>query len=238
MMTNRLQSLWIIVQVGVVTFFYGLICLYQSRFKTRQDIDRTIRRWCAHLLRFAKVSYEVFNPLQVSFLPDRPYIIMSNHASLYDIPLIFAAFPGSIRMVAKKELFRIPFWGYTTKKIEVLSIDRSNLAQARLDLNYAKEKMQSGIVLWIAPEGTRSRHGKLNPFKKGCFLLAMETAATIIPVGIRNADKILPAGSLNFRLNQKVEIHIGQPIEASQYTARQELTEAVRQSILALLPPL
>jgi 1-acyl-sn-glycerol-3-phosphate acyltransferase len=159
---------------------------------------------------------------------------MSNHASLYDIPLIYAALPGSIRMIAKKELFRIPLWGYTTKKIEVLSIDRSNSAQAKLDLNYAKEKMRSGIVLWIAPEGTRSRHGKLNSFKKGGFILALETGATIIPVGIRGSDKILPPGTWHFGLNQKVEIHIGEPIDSTQYTlaTRNEFIATVRQSIL------
>lgn len=232
--TNRAQTARIMLQTAAATLFYGLICIYQSRFRTRSDIDHTIRRWASHLLNFAKVSYQVFNPQKINCSSDRPYIIMSNHASLYDIPLIYAALPGSIRMIAKKELFRIPFWGYATRKAEMLSIDRGNPTQAKLDLAYAKEKMRSGIVLWMAPEGTRSRHGKLNPFKKGGFLLAMETGATIIPVGIRGSDQILPPGTWHFGLNQKVEIHIGEPIDSTQYTlaTRNELIAAVRHSIL------
>ena len=110
------------------------------------------------------------------------------------------------------------------------------IEQAKKDLKAAGEKMEDGIVLWIAPEGTRSRTGRLGSFKKGGFILAIETGAQIIPVGIRGSEKVLPAKTWDFYLDQQVDIHIGKPIDASAYTLenKDELIEAVRRELKAL----
>lgn len=189
---KKLSAYWIILQSVAITFWYSLVSLYQSRFGSRADVDRSMRKWSAALLKVVRIKYSVSDPLHLTLVPNKSYIIMSNHASLYDIPLIFTALPGSIRMIAKKELFRVPIWGRAMQACEFPSIDRKNSAQAIKDLEYVKQKMQSGIIPWIAPEGTRSRHGGLNPFKKGGFMLALQTQATIIPVGIRGAGQVLP----------------------------------------------
>jgi 1-acyl-sn-glycerol-3-phosphate acyltransferase len=166
----------------------------------------------------------------------RPVILMSNHSSLYDIPLIFTALPGSIRMLTKKELFRVPIWGRGLTAGEFISIDRKDREQAIRDLAVARDKMSSGIVLWVAPEGTRSRDGRLGEFKKGGFMLALETGATIIPIGIRGAAGVLPAKTLRFELGREAEVRIGAPIEASTYTLerRDELMEHVAEAIREL----
>lgn len=93
--------------------------------------------------------------------------------------------------------------------------------------------MKSGILIWVAPEGTRSKNGKLAPFKKGAFITAIHAKATIIPIGIRGAFEIIPAKTFNINLQQKAEIHIGKPIDASQYTLenRNELIEKTYQAI-------
>ena len=145
---------------------------------------------------------------------------MSNHSSLYDIPLMFVTLPGSIRMLTKKELFRIPVWGKGMKDGEFISIDRDNRRQAFRDLEEAKKKLESGVTLWVAPEGTRSRTGKIGPFKKGGFMLAMKTGATIVPVGIRGSFEVLPAKTSCFELGRKAEIHIGTPIETRNLSKR------------------
>ena len=100
----------------------------------------------------------------------------------------------------------------------------------------AREKMEDGIVLWISPEGTRSRTGRMGTFKKGGFILAIDAGAQLIPVGIRGSEKVLPAKTWDFFLDQKVEVHIGKPIDASAYTAehKDELIEAVRREISIL----
>ncbi len=143
---------------------------------------------------------------------------MSNHSSLYDIPLTLLAFAGSIRMLTKKELFRVPIWGRGLRAGEFISIDRHDREQALRDLDAARDKMSDGITLWVAPEGTRSRHGELGPFKKGGFMLALQTGATIIPLGIRGARDVLPAKSLTFCLDREAEIHVGRPIDARRST--------------------
>jgi 1-acyl-sn-glycerol-3-phosphate acyltransferase len=161
---------------------------------------------------------------------------MSNHRSHYDITLTILSLPASIRMLTKKELFKIPLWGRGMAAGEFISIDRNNIEQAKQDLKKAREKMEDGIVLWIAPEGTRSRTGRMGPFKKGGFILAIEAGAQIIPVGIRGSEKVLQPKTWEFFLDQKVDVHIGKPIDASVYTMenKDELIEAVRREISVL----
>jgi len=158
---------------------------------------------------------------------------MSNHSSLYDIPLIIQALPGDIRMMTKKELVRVPLWGTAIKHCEFAAISRADGKQVTRDLKYAKRLLESGIVLWIAPEGTRSKSGGLNIFKKGGFLLARQAKAMIIPVGIRGIGKVLPAKTLDFSLGECVEVHIGKPIDTTQYAPaqRDKLIEDVRVAI-------
>lgn len=163
---------------------------------------------------------------------------MCNHSSVYDIPLGFKAFPNhSIRMLAKKELSKIPIMGKGMSAAEFPFVDRKNRTQAIKDLEYVRQLMESGILVWIAPEGTRSKNGKLAPFKKGAFVTAIHSKATIIPIGIRGAFDIIPAKTLQINLNQKAEIHIGAPIDASQYTIenKDELVEKTYQTIKELL---
>jgi 1-acyl-sn-glycerol-3-phosphate acyltransferase len=97
----------------------------------------------------------------------------------------------------------------------------------------------SGIIMWIAPEGTRSKDGKLAPFKKGAFITAIQAKATIIPIGIRGAYDILPARTFQFNINQTAEVHIGKPIDASKFTLenKEKLLEEVFQSVKDLVGP-
>jgi len=237
---NFFQKIAIIVKSIYVTLKITFIVLvWQLRHSyDRKEGDELLRWWSSRLLDAVRATYEVSNPHNISLEPGRPYIIMSNHRSHYDIPLIFMAFPkGSIRMLTKKELFRVPIWGKGMKAGEFVSIDRHNHEQAIKDLKEARAKMEDGIILWVAPEGTRSRDGSLGKFKKGGIVLAIETGATIIPVGIVGSEKILPAGSLNFNLGQHVVVNIGRPIDASKYTMKQKdmLLKDVRASIEGLI---
>jgi 1-acyl-sn-glycerol-3-phosphate acyltransferase len=184
-----------------------------------------------------EVDYTVVNPFNVQPKQGQATILMCNHSSAYDIPLGFKAFPNhSIRMLAKKELSRVPLLGKGMTAAEFPFIDRKNRYQAMKDLEYAKQLMESGIIIWIAPEGTRSKDGTLAPFKKGAFVTAIQAKATIIPIGIRGAADILPAHTFNINLGQKAEIHIGQPIDASQFSIenKEELIQKAYNAIKEL----
>jgi 1-acyl-sn-glycerol-3-phosphate acyltransferase len=238
-MTNKLYSSWVVAQSIFYTLADSLNVLIRACIGkiSRENIERCVRRWSAHMLSAVKLTYTVVNPENGQFLPHRSYIIMSNHSSLYDIPLIFMSFSGSIRMLAKKELFRVPIWGAAMRQAEFISVDRQQRVQAVQDLALARQKMESGIILWIAPEGTRSRTKRLLPLKKGCFTLAMEANAIIIPVGIRGVADVLPAGTLNFHVGRHVEVHIGKPIDTADFATKSReqlmLTVASQLQVLA-----
>jgi 1-acyl-sn-glycerol-3-phosphate acyltransferase len=220
MKAGKLLTLWIIIKSFYVTLHISVLAIYYSyrSVDRRAACDGLLRWWSTRLLRFVGLTYETVDSHHLKFEPNRRYMIMSNHSSLYDIPIVFMALPpASIRMLTKKELFQVPVWGRGMVAGEFISIDRKNRKQAFRDLEEARKKMENGIVLWVAPEGTRSRTGELLPFKKGAFMLALQTGATIIPVGIRGAYDVLPAKTSRFHLGRHVQVHIGAPIDASQY---------------------
>lgn len=223
MRVTGLQKLWVMSRIIMTTVVSTSLITISFIFckKNREHINKLVGIWNRNMLQIVRAKCKIFNLYGFEFQPDRPYIIMSNHLSLYDIPLIFATFPGeSVRMIAKKELYRIPIFGWGIKAGECISIDRTNSRQAFKDLIIAKQKILSGIKMWIAPEGSRSRNGKMGKFKRGGFKLALETHAIIVPVTIIGSNKILPPDIFNFSLDEAVETHIGKPIDTANYTLK------------------
>ncbi|MEN6474595.1 MAG: lysophospholipid acyltransferase family protein [Syntrophaceae bacterium] len=240
MKATMMQRVWIMIMSIYVTLNITLRVLYRVYFTggypRAWGDEKLLRWWAGKLLEFARIHYTASDPNHTTIEPGKRYIIMSNHRSLYDIPLIIMSLPGSIRMLTKKELFKVPLWGRGMEAGEFISIDRHNLEQAKIDLAKARAKMESGIVLWIAPEGTRSRTGRMGPFKKGGFIMAIESGATIIPVGIQGSQTVLPPKTWDFYLDQNIQINIGEQIEASRYTMEQkeQLLADVRSAIAGL----
>lgn len=239
MRANPLQKLRSIIVTGYATLRITLIVLYKVHFRggyPRWYGDKWLRWWAGRLVGSARIKYTVIDPHQVKFEPGKRYIVMCNHRSHYDIPLSVLAVPASIRMLTKKELFKVPLWGRGMTAGEFIAIDRHDFEQAKKDLAAARAKMEDGVVLWIAPEGTRSRTGRMGPFKKGGFVMAVESGATIIPMGIQGTEKVLPPKTMDLILDQEVRIEIGTPIEASRYTLdnKEDLMEEVRKAIADL----
>ncbi|MEK6731350.1 MAG: lysophospholipid acyltransferase family protein [Pseudomonadota bacterium] len=221
-----LRIVWSILLLSLKVTF----CRY-----SRDEINKLAYEWGTRMFHLAKADFKIVDPYQITFQSDRNYIIMSNHLSLFDIPTIFRAFSDklTLRMMGKAELFKVPIWGWAMKKTDFISVDRGNRKAATESLQLAKIKMDSGIALWIAPEGTRSRTGELLPFKKGGFMLAKRTDAIIVPVGIRGTHKIIPPDTLNLSFNEAVEVHIGKPVDTREYplTERDRLIHDVRERI-------
>jgi 1-acyl-sn-glycerol-3-phosphate acyltransferase len=126
----------------------------------------------------------------------QPQVLVSNHISGYDIFAIAGVMPGPFAFVAKKELERIPVFGRAWKAAGHISIDRSDRQKAIQSLQRAAEKMRRDrTAVIIYPEGTRSRSGALQPFKKGAFVLAQQAGVPIVPVVVRDSDLIQRPGS-------------------------------------------
>jgi len=144
---------------------------------------------------------------------NRAYIFMSNHVSQYDVLAAVAALEEfQLRWVAKKELTRIPVFGWAMKHTGHIVIDRSDPQQAIASLRAAGKRMEEGISVMIFPEGTRGVAGKpLLPFKKGGFMLALETGFPIVPLAIRGSGRILPRGAW-LPAGGDIEVVVGPPI--------------------------
>ncbi|MGC4066013.1 MAG: lysophospholipid acyltransferase family protein [Polyangiaceae bacterium] len=121
------------------------------------------------------------------------FVVMSNHQSLYDIPVLQVALPLTVRMVAKSELFKVPLWSQAMLAAGYVPIHRGDHTKTLQDLRAAQKAIERGISIWIAPEGTRSPDGRLLAFKPGGFHLASAVKARILPVTLDGTRHCLEA---------------------------------------------
>ena len=149
---------------------------------------------------------------------DENYIIMSNHTSYLDVPILLCAYPKNIYFIAKRELLRIPFFGWMMWLLGMIFIDRSNPKRSVRSMKIAANKLKDGKNVLVFPEGTFDDDGKLLPFKKGTFHIAVKARKTILPTVIIGGNKIWPGGKLLALSSGKVIVRFGE-------TFRQEDTE-------------
>src|SRR5690606_8957248 len=114
-----------------------------------------------------------------------PSVILANHQSLFDIPVLYVALPEAYGMLAKKELFAVPFFGRAMHMLGCVPIDRARRADGIAAIGEAAKLVRGGNTIVVFPEGSRSRDGKLRPLKKGPFHLAQMAGVPLLPVGIR-----------------------------------------------------
>jgi 1-acyl-sn-glycerol-3-phosphate acyltransferase len=164
----------------------------------------------------------------VEHFTGEPTIVMSNHTSLLDIPSLMGAVPGTMRMVTKEELCKLPIWGKALIKGGFVPVLRGSKAKAVEQLNVAKGVFQRGVHIWISPEGTRSRDGVLQAFKKGGFHLARDLNAAIMPAWIDGASGIVAPDSLRARHDGTVTVRFGPPVAPNADRTLEETMDAVR----------
>ena len=166
----------------------------------------------------------------------RACIFMANHVSNLDPPALFPNLPGRTSVFLKRPLMKIPILGYAFKLAEFIPVDRDGLAEsAQLAVADAIHTLTSGLHITSFVEGTRSRDGRLLPFKKGPFYLAKDSGAPCIPVSICGTEKILPPGS--FRIHSGVaHVVFHAPIDPAHYSTRDDLADAVHSAIASGLP--
>ncbi len=131
--------------------------------------------------------------------PGQSYVVVANHQSQFDIPVIYGWIGLDLRWVAKAELGRIPFMAAGCRAIGHVFIDRSDPDQARQAIDRAVKRLRRGTGLMFFAEGTRSRSGSLMPFKKGAFRVAVDQQLPVLPVTVIGTRNALPAGSLSIR---------------------------------------
>jgi 1-acyl-sn-glycerol-3-phosphate acyltransferase len=205
-------------QLTLFTLITVLLCILTILFGVFETHGKRIyqinRLWCWLILRVAGISLRVEGLENID--PQRQYIFIVNHQSNIDIPVLVQALPFQLRWLAKRELLRVPFFGWAMWAARHVTVDRADPQGALKSLARAKERLAAGISLVVFPEGTRSRNGALQRFKKGGFLLAVQTQTPIVPITINGSGALLPAGS--WRLGSgSVQVVVERPLAVAGF---------------------
>jgi 1-acyl-sn-glycerol-3-phosphate acyltransferase len=209
----------------------GTLVIIIAMLSKKGNVPHLVARmWGRSILFVSRVHVEIEG---LEHIPaGRSCILMANHQSNFDIPVLLGRLPIQFRWLAKEELFRIPIFGRGMRGCGYISIDRTNRKLAFQSLKEAARKIREGVSVMIFPEGTRSRDGKIRSFKKGGFVLSVDAGVPIVPIVIYGTHSIMPKGRLMVR-SQDVRMEILAPINTSDYTrkTKDELMEKVRMAI-------
>lgn len=230
-----IRFLWVSLVMGTATAVYGGIAIGAALLRREGDIYFwCTQQWGRTILRASRAPVVTRGMDRVDW--SMPHVLVSNHISGYDIFALAAVLPVPFYFVGKKELNRIPLFGTAWRAAGHVSIDRSNRATAVAGLKRAAERIrrERGVVI-IFPEGTRSRTGALQPFKKGAFLMAADSSIPIVPAMIRGSEGIFQRERMRVK-PRTIEIRFGEPVETSGYSEDRadELLEAVRERMVRL----
>ena len=232
-----IRTLWYYVVLAVSTVVHAsgavLGALFRVRHRPGGLYDWSGIDWSRDILRAAGTP--VIAEGLDNIPRDQPVMYASNHSSMFDIWALFATLPGSIRFVAKRELFRIPLLGPAMLAVGHVPIDRSARKSAFAAYDEAARRIRSGTSVVVFPEGTRSRTGELLPFKNAPFGLAIAAQVPIVPVYVHHTFAILPKGGR--RLHPRpIQLLVGSPIPTAGLRPedRERLRDEVRAAIVAL----
>jgi 1-acyl-sn-glycerol-3-phosphate acyltransferase len=220
------------IPLATATILFGL---FDSNGKS---VYRLNQFWTWSVLRIARVSLKIRGLENID--PGQQYVFMVNHQSNIDIPVLVQSLTQfQLRWIAKKELLWVPLFGWAMWATKHITVDRNDPTGARKSLERAKRRIAAGISVVVFPEGTRGRNGRLLPFKKGGFLLALQTGKNIVPITLNGSGQILPSGDWRFRPGI-VEVIVEKPIITASYRAGtlRSLSDQVRQAIAAHLLPM
>ena len=181
-------------------FFIPVTGLFAVSASICTLFDSSGRCYAAHARLWARFGLALNNTpvemLGAEYLPDGPFILMSNHQSNFDILALIATIPRRIYWIAKKELFDIPVFGSSMRRGGYIPLDRSDGRKALKSMDNAAAIIRQGSSVVMFPEGTRSRDGHLLPFKRGGFMLAVRAGVPVIPVTINGSGTVNPGGRI------------------------------------------
>ena len=209
------------------TVIMGSLSLLLSPFDRSGAMQFWCARWWCRL-----IAWSIFARIRVHGVErvraGQPYVYMANHSSLIDTPALFAYLPYPFRIMAKRELFFVPFMGWHLWTAGHFPIDRRDRRKTVRSLRRVIEGVRGGTSLAVFPEGTRTRDGRLQEFKPGTFKIALTAGVPIVPVTIRGTFTLLPSTTLAPRPG-RVEVILGEPIETRDYD-KQRLPELIERT--------
>ncbi len=185
---------FLIPAISVYTIALGTLSIASSLFERRGYFAH----WCARtwsrlilLTTGVGVTVEGLDRLE----PGRTYVFVSNHQSIYDIPILFWSLPYQLRIIAKASLGSFPFLGWHLRRTGHMLVDRSRPDRVRI-FGWASRLMSDGLSLIVFPEGTRSRDGRVGRFKGGSFFLALQAGLPVVPISVVGSRHVMLKGRL------------------------------------------
>ena len=203
-------SLTPIVAVLAFMFLFPAVLVAGIVDDSGNWIHRLGRLWARIIIRTSGVKIEVQGHGHIP--GGKPVIFACNHASQLDIPIVHEALPVQFRFVVKKELFKIPLFGFALHHAGYIPIDRSGGKAALRSVQEAAERLKKGTPIVIFPEGTRSPDGRLMPFKVGGILIAIKAGCPIVPVAISGSHNVLPKGNIRVHPG-RIKVTFGLPVQ-------------------------
>jgi 1-acyl-sn-glycerol-3-phosphate acyltransferase len=229
-----LRSLGIWAVTIVSTIIFGALAVPLSLLPGGAESFRRLSRgWSGLILRASGVSVRVLHGERLA--GGSRFVIASNHASFYDVPVLFTALPMPVRFLAKRTLFRVPFLGWSMAAAGFVPVDRGDSSHGKELLDTALSRLEGGRSLVVFPEQTRTRTGELSPFKSGAAVFAIKAGLPILPIGIAGTYRVHRPGG--FRVTPgPVVVAVGMPIDVAGRSTRERasVTDSLREAIASL----
>jgi 1-acyl-sn-glycerol-3-phosphate acyltransferase len=214
---------FLIPAIGAYTVVLGTVSLASSLFdRSGRFAHGCARLWSRLILVTSGVRVRVEG--LDALVPGKTYVFVSNHQSIYDIPVIFWSLPYQLRIIAKESLGSFPFLGWHLRRTGHLLVDRRNPDRAGI-LRRWRDLVVNGLSLIIFPEGTRSPDGRVGRFKAGSFMLAIEAGLTVVPLSIVGTRHVMRKGRLTVAPGH-VTLAVHAPIDAAARSERPSIDDA------------
>ena len=185
---------FLIPAISLYTIVLGTLSLTSSLFDSRGHFAHwCARTWSRLILKTTGVRVAVRGLEHVE--PGKTYVFVSNHQSIYDIPILFWSLPFQLRIIAKESLGRFPFLGWHLRRTGHMLVDRSRPDRTAI-FRWASSLTSNGLSLIVFPEGTRSRDGRVRRFKGGSFYLALEAGLPVVPLSVTGSRHVMLKGRL------------------------------------------
>lgn len=216
----------LIIVVTLFTAIFTILCFPWKNGKAPRAVQVF---WSRSVLWLLLIPIKVTGQENVD--PKQSYVFVANHQSFLDVFAVYGWLPNNFKWLMKKEIRKVPFVGTACAVAGHIFVDRSNPRAALQSMDHIKKELVDGISTVIFPEGTRTKTGEMGRFKQGAFKIAMDMGLPVVPLSLGGFFKAMPSGQAFANPRARVSLHIGKPIDISQFNDINEAMEYVREQI-------
>ena len=216
----------LVVVATIFTALFTIICFPWKNGKAPRTVQVL---WSRSVLWFLLVPIKVTGREHVN--PKQSYVFVANHQSFLDVFAVYGWLPNNFKWLMKKEIRKVPFVGTACKVAGHIFVDRSNPRAALQSMEHIKGELVDGISTVIFPEGTRTKTSEMGRFKQGAFKIAMDLNLPVVPLSLKGFHHAMPARQLFVNPKASTALHIGEPIDLSQFADINEAMAYVREKV-------